>query len=190
MKTITTIFMLPTLQIPKINLLENGFINAYIKDEMNDTQYEDCAYLLFHPDFPSRFRKFLNSEYERTKAIVNDYDYPNGYVVVVYKLDSRFALDYELVRHSKYSKTSKDFQNQFPKTVEIVKDGKSIEEISLQYRIFNRTPDLMKFWREKHFLSFKEDQELWSKFDEAQETLTEVKLKDMIWNKFQEDKVD
>jgi hypothetical protein len=48
----------------------------------------------------------------------------------------------------------------------------------------------MKFWREKHFLSFKEDQELWSKFDEAQETLTEVKLKDMIWNKFQEDKVD
>jgi hypothetical protein len=187
--TITTLFMVFPLRISKNKLLENGFINAYIKDEMNDIQYEDCIFLLFRPEFPSRFRKFLNLEYERTKAIINDYDYPNGFVVVVYKLDSRFALDYELVKQSKYSKTSKDFQNQFPKNVEIVKDGKSIEEKTLQYRIFNRTPDLVEFWRKRNLFPMKEVQELWFGFDEAKEILTETKLKDMIWNKFQEDEL-
>ena len=113
MKTITSIFMVSPLQIPRNDLKDNEFINAYIKDEMNDMQYEDCIYLLFHPGFPGKFRKFLNREYDRTEAIVNDYDYPNGFVVVVYKLDSKFASDYELVKQSKYSKTSKDFKSQF-----------------------------------------------------------------------------
>ena len=186
MKTITSIFMVKPLMIPKSDLKENGFINAYIKDEMNDIQYEDCVHLLFHPDFPARFRKFLNREYDRTKAIVTDYDYPNGFAVVVYKLDSKFALDYELVKQSKYSKTSKDFQNQFPETVELVMNGKSTMENSLQYRIFNRTPDLVEFWRNRNLFTFKEDEEIWHSFNEAKEILTEKKLKDMIWNKLQD----
>ena len=31
-KTITSIFMVPTLKIPKEQLLKNNFINGYIKD--------------------------------------------------------------------------------------------------------------------------------------------------------------
>jgi hypothetical protein len=187
-KTITSIFMVPSLGVPRepiSKLLENGFINAYIKDEMNDKHYEDCIFLLFRPEFPSRFRKFLNREYVRTKAIIEDYDYPNGFVIVVYKLVSKYASDYEHVKQGKYSKTSKEFQNLFPETIELIKDGNSIVEKSLQYRVFNRTPDLMQYWRERKLFSFKEDQELWFGFDETKEILTEIKLKDMIWDKFQ-----
>ncbi len=184
-KTNTTIFMVPTLKIPKDKLKENGFINAYIKDEMNDTHYEGCVFLLFHPNYSSRFRKFLNLEYVRTKAIVDDYDCPNGFVVVVYKLDSRFDSDYELIKQSKYSKTSKEFQYLFPTTVEIIKDGKSIKEKSLQYRVFNQTYDLKKYWQEKYPL-YIEYQELWFPFDETKEILNEAILKDIFWNKFHE----
>lgn len=184
---ITSIFMVPTLQIPRNVILKNGFINAYIKDEMNAPKYEDCIFLLFHPDSPSKFRKFLNSEYERTKAILDDYDYKNGFVVVVYKLNSGFALDFELVKQSQYSKTSKDFQNQFSELVEVEINGVKKMEKSLQYQIFNKTSALKKWWEAHNCLSFVEGQEIWHRFVEANEILTETKLKDLIWNKFQED---
>ena len=66
-------------------------------------------------------------------------------------------------------------------------NGKSTMEKSLQFRIFNRTPDLVEFWRNRNLFTFKEDQEIWHSFDEAKEILTEMKLKDMIWNKLQDD---
>jgi hypothetical protein len=89
-KTITTIFMVPTLKVPKDELKDNGFINAYIKDGSREVQYEDCIYLLFHPKNLDKFRNFLDSEYERTKDVIDDYDYESGYVVVVYQLNPKF----------------------------------------------------------------------------------------------------
>jgi len=181
-KTITSIFMVPTLKIGRDILRENGFINAFIKDNMNHTKYEDCVFLLFHPDSPSKFRKFLNLEYDRTRTIIDDYDYPNGFVVAIYKLDKEFENDFTLVRQSKYSKTSSDFQAQFPKKVEVEIEGKKREEYSLQYRIFNKTKDLVDYWMNKTLFTFKEGQELWYDFVENQEILSESKLKDIFWN--------
>jgi hypothetical protein len=179
-KTITSIFMVPTLKIPKDLLKDNGFINGYIKDGSREVQYENCIYLLFQPADLDKFREFLDSEYERTKSLIDDYDYEKGYVVVVYQLDSKFAKDFDLVKRGKYSKTSNSFQALFPKVIKIKKNGLHKDEISLQYRIFNRTEDLIKFWEEKLGVEFEDDQEVWHGFEEENEILNIEKLKEYV----------
>lgn len=176
-KTITSIFMVPTLQIPREELKNNGFINGYVKDEHRDVQYKDCIYLVFQPKNVDKFREFLDSEYERTKDIIDDYNYEGGYVVVVYHLNPTFSNDFQLVRLGKYSKTSKTFQTLFPKVIKIVKNGLHKDEISLQYRVFNRTEDLIKFWEDKLDVVLDEDQEVWHGFEYENEILNINKLK-------------
>jgi hypothetical protein len=179
-KTITSIFMVPTLGVPRGALVENGFINGYSKDDSKDVQYENSIYLLFKPKNLDKFREFLDSEYERTKAIVDDYDYEDGYVVVVYELDKKFSKDFDLVRKGKYSKTSKPFQALFPKVIKLVRNGLHKDEISLQYRVFNKTEDLVKFWEDKLDVEFDEDQEVWHGYIEEDEVLNIEKLKEYV----------
>lgn len=179
-KTITSIFIIPTLQIPRQTLVDNGYINGYIKDALRDVQYEECVYLLFRPKNLDKFREFLDGEYERTKSIIDDYDYEEGFVVVVYKLNSKFSKDIKLIKHGKYSKTSKEFQALFPKIVKAKVNGLHRDEISLQYRVFNRTEDLVKFWEEKLGVEFEDDQEVWHGFVEEDEILNIEKLKEHV----------
>ena len=176
--TITSIFMVPTLKIDRENLSENGFINGYIRDAGRDAQYENAVYLLFQPKDLDKFREFLDSEYERTKAVIDDYDYEDGYVVVVYQLDTKYKKDFLLVKEGMYSKTSKDFQKLFPKILKIKKGYLHKDEISLQYRVFNKTADLVKFWEDKLGVEFDENQELWHAFDIEKETLNINEIKE------------
>ncbi len=175
--TITSIFMVPTLKIDREELKPNGFINGYIRDAGRDAQYTNAVYLLFHPDNLDKFREFLDKEYERTKAVIDDYDYQDGYVVVVYELPSKFNRDFKLIMESMYSQTSKEFQALFPKIIKIKKNGLHRDEISLQFRVFNKTADLIKFWEEKLGVEFDEEQEVWHAFDLNDETLDITKIK-------------
>lgn len=181
-KTITSIFMIPTV-LPLTALKENGFINGYLKDDRKDIQYENAVYVLFKPTDLNRFREFLDSEYERTKNIIEDYDYEDGYVVVVYQLNEKYKKDYQLVKEGKYSKTSKSFQNLFPKSVKIVKSGLSKDEMSLQIRVFAKTVDLIEFWEDKLGINLEEtigkDFEVWEGFDESKEILELNKIKEL-----------
>jgi len=175
-KTITTIFMVPTLKVPKDRLKSNGFINGFMFNEDEEHKHhENSVYLLFEPKNLDRFREFLDEEYERTKNIIEDYDYEKGYVVVVYKLDEDLKADFDLIKKGKYSKTSEDFQKMFPEKIEININGKVKNELSLQYRIFNKTEDLIEFWEEKLGINFKnilgKDFEVWEGFDIKRETL-------------------
>ena len=167
--------MVPTLKVPKDALRGNGFINAYIKDNRREDQYKESIYLLFRPTDLDKFREFLDNEYERTKAIIEDYDYEDGYVVVVYQLDNKYKKDYDLVRQGKYSKTSANFQKIFPKIVKITRGGLHKDEISLQYRIFNKAEDLVNFWEEKLGIDLQEvmgnNFEVWDGWDESKEIL-------------------
>jgi len=178
-KTITTIFMVPTLGISKDRLIDNDFINGYCKDVQQDIEYNDAIYLLFQPKNIVQFREFLADEYDRTKQIIEDYDLNEGFVVVVYKLDSMYKIDFNLIRQSKYSKTSPAFQNLFPKVKKMKIRGILKDEISLQYRIFNKTQDLITFWEEKFGVTLDKDQEVWSGFIEENETLNADKIKEI-----------
>lgn len=179
-KTITSIFFVPTLKIGKENLTKHGYINGYQKDEGKDASYRNCIYVLFKPDNMDLFREFLENEYDRTKSVVDDYDYQDGYVVVVYRLNAKFKKDYELIKQGRYSKTSLEFQALFPKTVKIVKNGMLRDEISLQYRIFNKTEDLRKYWEEKIGIDFQDDMEVWSVWNEEDEILNIDKIKEHV----------
>jgi hypothetical protein len=179
-KTITSIFMVPPLKINRESLKENGFINAYYKDGKREIQYENCIYLLFRPKAIDRFRGFLVDEYERTKSIIDDYDYEDGFVVVVYELDQKFKKDYELIKQGKYSKTSKEFQDIFPTSVKLNQGSFSKDHLSLQYRVFNKTEDLIQFWQEKLDVVFDDDQEIWYGFIEENETLNLDKIKEYV----------
>jgi hypothetical protein len=182
-KNITSIFMVPTLKVPKDALRGNGFINAYVKDARKEDCYDECIYLLFKPENLDKFREFLDSEYERTKAVIEDYDYEDGFVVVVYKLDDKYKNDFVLVKEGKYSKTSLQFQKLFPKVIKITRNGLHKDEISLQYRIFNKVEDLVSFWEDKLGIDLIEivgnDFEVWEGWDESKEILELDKIKQL-----------
>jgi hypothetical protein len=175
-KTITSIFFVPTLKIGREKLQNNDFFNAYVKDGIREVQYENSVYLVFKPKNTEKFHLFLQNERDRTSSLIDDYDYGNGYIVLVYKLNMKFANDFEKIKEGKYSKTSKEFQELFPKTVKVLVGGFRQDDISLQYRIFNKTEDLKKYWEDKLDVIFPEDIELWSVFDIEKETLTPEKL--------------
>lgn len=179
-KTITTIFIVPIFSIDKEKLKANGFVNGFIKDSRRDVQYKDSVYLLFKPEDLDKFRVFLDTEYERTKQIIDDYDYEEGYVVVVYQLSSRVLPDVELVKQGKYSQTSKKFQQIFPKLIKINKHGFQKDELSLQYRVFNKTEDLRQFWEDKLDVVFDDDMEVWHGFIEEKEILDLDKIKEYV----------
>jgi hypothetical protein len=182
-KNITSIFMVPTLKVPKDALRSNGFINAYIRDDRRDDDYKESIYLLFKPKDLDKFREFLDNEYDRTKTVIEDYDYEDGYVVVVYQLNERYKKDFTLIKQGKYSKTSSDFQKVFPKIIKIVKNGLHRDELSLQYRIFNKAEDLVDFWEEKLGIDLKttvgNDFEVWEGWDEQKEILELDKIKEV-----------
>lgn len=182
-KNITSIFMVPTLKVPKDALRGNGFINAYVKDDRREDQYKESIYLLFKPTDLDKFREFLDNEYERTKTIIEDYDYEDGYVVVVYQLNNKYKKDFQLIRQGKYSKTSSDFQKLFPKIIKIIKSGLHRDELSLQYRIFNKAADLIEFWQEKLGIDLELtvgiDFEVWEGWDEQKEILELDKIKEI-----------
>jgi hypothetical protein len=178
-KSITTLFMVRPLGINIESINKYGFINAYIKDSNQDHQYDDCVYLLFKPSDMDTFSNFLENEREKNQ-IVEDYDYEGGYVVVVYKYNSIYKKDLDLIKKGLYSKTSKNFQDLFPRIIKIVKDGKHKDEISLQFRIFNRTQELINFWENKLGVVFTNDQEVWEGFHEENETLDFNKIKNYV----------
>ena len=177
--------MLPTLKIPKEPLLSNGFINAFICDRDKEESYDGCIYVLFYPENIDKFREFLDSEYDRTVSVIEDYDHDGGYVVVVYKLNEDFIDDFYLVKKGKYSKTSFEFQEQFPKTVIVQSGSKRTEVISLQIRVFQRHDDLINYWEEKLSIPFSDNMEVWEGFHKEREILDIIKVKEIL-NKKQE----
>jgi hypothetical protein len=177
-KTITTIFIVPSLKIGREKLKANGFVNGYEKDVTQDSpQYEDSVYLLFKPEDLQKFRIFMEDEVDDTPQIVDDYDYEGGYVVVVYKLESKFKKDYKLIKEGKYSKTSPEFQALFPKKVNVLRNRIPKEEISLQYRAFTKAEDLRKFWEDKLGVKFDDDMEVWEGYFQENEVLDISKFK-------------
>ena len=179
-KTITSIFMVPTLGIGKEKLKGNGFLNAYVRDEMRDVQYQNCIYLVFKPQSIYDFKEFLDNEYERTKSVIEDYDYQDGIVVVVYELDKKFDRDFKLIKEGLYSRTSEEFQKMFPKFIKVRRNGGYTDEVSVQFRIFNKTEDLRKYWQDKFDVEFDDSMEVWYTFSIEKESLTPEKLENYV----------
>lgn len=186
-KTITRIFIAPTLfdrkdeERVRKQMTENGLVNVFIKDKGREVQYDNCVYFLYKPDDMDRFRDFLEEEYERTSAVIDDYDYEGGYVVVVYQLSPVWLEDYELIKQSLYSKTSKEFQDLFPRVVHITDAvGLRKDTLSLPFRVFNKTQDLVDELEKEFGVHISSKQEMWHKFEEEFETLDIEKIRQHV----------
>ena len=176
-KTISTIFIVPTLMFDKGVLLDNGFINGYIGDVAREETYKDSVYILFKPKDRDKFKIFLEKEYEGVRRLIDDYGYEGGWTVLVYKLHDAFKKDFALVKKGKYSKTSKEFQESFPKVIKIIRNGLHKDEVALQHRIFKKAQDLKEFWEDKFDVPFEEDMEVWDGWNEQNEILDITKFK-------------
>jgi len=171
-KTNTTIFFIPTLKLQKELLEEHNFINGYIDDEdsLKDI-YDNCVLLLFKPENIEKFREYLENEYENNSNLITDYNKENEYIVLVYSLNSKYKDDFEIIKQGRYSQTSKEFQELFPKVVKLQVNGFHRDELALQVRIFKKSPDLVEFWEKKLGIQWNESYEVWEGFDLEKETL-------------------
>ena len=183
-RTNTSIFLVPTLGIKRESLDENNCINAFCSDKKRDVQYENAVHILFKPKDLDKFRAFLDEERERTEALIDDYDYEDGYIVVVYKLDNKWEKDIFLIKNGQYSKTSFDFQQIFPKVKKVVVNGKHDDQISLEWRIFKKSEDMKDFWEnDKKWgsgIKLTESMEVWPMWEEEKETLDISKIKELV----------
>lgn len=172
-KTITSIFIVPTLKLGKYGIKERGFINGFLYNELLDVKYEEdkFVYVLFKPEDLDSFQEFLDEQYTKSTNIVEDFDHDGGFVIVVYKLREDLKDDFELIKKGKYSKTSEKFKNMFPKKITINKGGLKKEEYSLQYRIFNKSQELLDYWEDVLGTNLNDDSELWEGFCKNRETL-------------------
>lgn len=156
-KNCSTIFLLRGVGLDRQSILKHGFISAYIDDINHETHYPHAVYLLYKPKQIDVFEKFIQSEYKRTPLLVEDYDYPGGYIVTVYKFPKEFMEEYQLFLQGKYSKFSKKYTDLFPVLVEVTdENGNKSEKYSLQYHIFNRTSAMKRYLEEKFGYSDKE----------------------------------
>lgn len=175
-RTCSTIFLLPGIGLKRQNILKHGFLSVYIDDIGHDVHYKNSVYVLYKPDQVEEFQKFLKSEYKRTPLLVEDYDYPGGYIVTVYKFPQEFIEEYDLFLGGKYSKFSKKYTSLFPTKIEILdeKTGTHKEKFSLQYHIFHRTNAIRKYWGDTFGMKedeLPEDLEYWGIPDIEKETL-------------------
>lgn len=178
-KTITSIFIMPTLNINRKDLHDNNFLNAYIGD-INKEEYhqEDVVFLLFNPENLNIFRNFLNFQYETHKDIIDDYDYSKGFIVLVYSLDKSLKEDFNLIKQGKYSEVSDEFKKIFPKNNINYAKANNPKQESLQHLIFNKNLKLLNFW-EKELdteLISKFNLEIWRDFDTRLEVLDIEKI--------------
>lgn len=168
--TNTELFLVPPLGIGRNLLKEHGFIGAYLGDvNKPEIKYERGVFMLFKPPNMAIFNEWIEYERDRTPWIVDDYDYDGGYVVIIYMLEERLARDYERFLLGEYSKLSPEFKSRFTKTVPVTSRlrGTTTNELSIQWRIFKKDPEIRKHWEQElynypHESVFTDDMEVWS----------------------------
>lgn len=163
-RTCATAFLLPGIGLQRQDILQHGFIAAYIDDINHAIKYKHSIYLLYKPT--STFKEFLENEYRRTKLLIEEYDYPKGYVIVVYRFPEEFIPDYELFLEGKYSKFSEHYKNAFPKTIWIENEyGLKSEKFTFHHLVFMKHLIIREYWYDKLGIDIPKDGEYWTKPD-------------------------
>lgn len=176
-KTNTTYFLYPILGFTDEDEAKMGFVSSF-SDDKNRSYIDDGStrvYCLFKP--LSHLFFYFNykvAEFEKSGILEDEYEYPGGYTVLVFKLPSKYNRDYELFRQSKFSKFSNEFKQLFPQKKIEFKNTVKHESYSLQFHVFNKTPGIRRFMEEKTGVSmenFDKDFEFWNIFNSEVETL-------------------
>lgn len=166
--TNTSLFLLPITGNVSMDLKKYGFLNAYLQDELKSDQYENCIICLFQPDDIVDFDMFVEEEKLKKVNVVDDYDYPGGFSVVVYDLGKDYEDDIEKIMAGKYSKTSKKYKQLIPAQL-----GRGLikKVTSIQHLVFTKSDRIKKEIEKLYDIELPEDVEYWEMFDKSQEIL-------------------
>lgn len=91
-----------------------GYLNSYVKDVDHETVLDRPIYLLFKPKDITIFGDFVEEQYIDGN-LKEDYDYPNGYSVLLYEFPKKFLNDYFKILRGEYSHVSEEYKSLFPK---------------------------------------------------------------------------
>lgn len=163
--TNTTLFLLPISGNQKKDLKRYGFLNAFLQDELKSEEYENCIICLFQPTDIVDFDMFVEEEKLKKVNVVDDYDYPGGFSVVVYDLGKDYEEDINKIMEGKYSKTSKRYKQLFAERIGIMKTK------TIQHLVFERSPQMKKEIEKLYDLELPQDMEYWEMFDKSKEIL-------------------
>lgn len=171
----STLFLMPILGIGWRDVKKLGFCNCYLRD-VNKQEYEDMevVMLLFQNKGDDKFRYFVEKEKARTPLFIDEYDYEEGYIVLVYEFPEELKEDYHKFKKGEYSKLSKEFLKKTPETTpDKVRatvqyaDGSTAEQMvsapNMAYMTITRDPlwidTLKEFFGED--IPFEDGRELW-----------------------------
>lgn len=170
--TNTTRFLLRGLSLFKAELKQYGFINAFLDDKDHEHHYANSVYLLFQPHDLGTFEWFVESEKMRTHLFLEEYDYPKGYIILVYKFPADYMEDYRLFLRGKYSEFTEKYKELFPKENEgKTSKGLPFKEPSFYVHVFSKSNDLRKFWEDKLDVNLEPNVEVWEVPSIERETL-------------------
>lgn len=164
--TVSNLFLVPILKIGRGKLQNLGFINSYLfNDEDPDEIYPDNSiHLLFCPKSTEKFNDFMLAERDSENDVIEERDYPGGFILVTYRLPKRFEKDYALIWDGKYSKTSEEYQSCIPAMVKYTKkNGVSVTDMTLQHMVFKKYEPLRRNWEQEFNVQMDDEQELWTK---------------------------
>lgn len=171
-KTESTRFLVRGLGLGRVQLDKHGFINAYIDDVLHEPHYQRSVYLLFKPAELEGLEEFIGEQKFQTALLVEDYDYPRGYVVMVYNFPALYWKDYALFLKGAYSKFSEGYKSLFPKEKNgETKKGVPYTQPSFAAHVFNKSEVMRKYWEEKLDSYLGDDSEVWSAPNINKETL-------------------
>lgn len=194
--TDSTLFLLPCFGIPYKELKELGFINCYIADKHRTkvNERDTHLYLLFRPDPKQalnliiKIAKLEQQDIDHS-VLLEDYNYEDGYTVLVFKFPDRFKKDYDKFLNGKYSRFSKEFQETFPenKVIQFTNEFNKIEKLagkSTQWMIINKDPRIKRFVESKYDgISLDEAPEYWHMPIMEKETLDIDQIqKELEWS--------
>ena len=148
-----------------------GYINSYVRDEDHETVLDRPIYLLFKPKEIAGFGEFVEEQYLEGN-LKEDYDYPNGYTVLLYEFPEKFLDDYNKIIIGKYSQVSDEYKKLFPKK-------NNLGQKLIARAILDRDADLRKTRAEEFGMrldEWGEDWELWKMFEIEKETLNISKI--------------
>ncbi len=188
-------FLLPVFGIKAADLVDMGFINSYLSDQnrekVNETDIH--IYLLFKP---SKEKKEIQDKYgfssfeERTEydrfteklelleqkdinkdVLLEDYDYEEGYTVLVFKFPERFREDYNTFLRGKYSKFSPEYIEKMPKTKKKALKDEILVGESMQMMVINKNSLILQYLEKKYAVDLSSWEEYWQIYSPEKETL-------------------
>ena len=169
----TNLFVVPILGIGRERLLKNGFVEAFIKDDIRELQYENAVFLLFHPTSWEDFNLFVEDQRDLNMGFVDEYHMAGGWAVLVYQYDKKWKKDVDIITLTgKYSSVSKEYKALIPM---YSKEGNN-ETMTNQHLIFNKSDKVKEYWKEQLDLNFGPEDEVWPFYSER-EVLNEESIK-------------